>query len=203
MIVEPQKLMKKILMMNNIYYKTLLLLISITFLSCADENTPGYEFMPNMYRSPSIETYSEHTIDGYNGIPVKGTISRGNISTFNYGPDEYIIAGNESNYPSNFLRNEDDFEEGKELYGIMCSHCHGLKGDGKGSIKHPLYSSIPAYFDTIPNRRSGVSMSELTEGHIFHAITYGLNAMGPHASQINELERWQIVYYIKSELQKK
>jgi hypothetical protein len=44
-------------------------------------------------------------------------------------------------------------------------------------------------------------MSELTAGHLYHAITFGLNAMGPHASQITENERWQIVLYVQ-ELQK-
>ena len=36
-------------------------------------------------------------------------------------------------------------------------------------------------------------MNQLTAGHIFHSITYGLNAMGPHASQLSEEERWKIV----------
>ena len=46
-------------------------------------------------------------------------------------------------------------------------------------------------------------MKELKEGHIFHAITYGIEgkAMGPHASQITELERWKIVYYVQEVLQ--
>ena len=47
-----------------------------------------------------------------------------------------------------------------------------------------------------------ISMNELKEGHIYHTITYGLNAMGPHASQISSEERWKIVHYIKEELQK-
>ena len=34
-------------------------------------------------------------------------------------------------------------------------------------------------------------------GHIFHAITYGLNAMGAHSSQLTEEERWKIVLYVQ------
>ena len=44
-------------------------------------------------------------------------------------------------------------------------------------------------------------MSELKEGHIYHAIYYGLNAMGPHNSLVNEEERWLITAYVQ-ELQK-
>ena len=39
------------------------------------------------------------------------------------------------------------------------------------------------------------------DGPLF-TITYGVNAMGPHASQITEEERWKIVYYIQEKLQK-
>ena len=49
--------------------------------SCgAEGNHPGYEFMPNMYRSASYDTYTENPVFE-NGItsqlPVQGTIPRG------------------------------------------------------------------------------------------------------------------------------
>ena len=45
-------------------------------------------------------------------------------------------------------------------------------------------------------------MRDLKEGHLFHSITYGLNAMGPHSYLLSEEERWKIVYYIQEKLQK-
>ena len=44
-------------------------------------------------------------------------------------------------------------------------------------------------------------MKDLTDGKIFHTITYGVNLMGAHASQISPAERWKIVLYVH-ELQK-
>jgi mono/diheme cytochrome c family protein len=41
-------------------------------------------------------------------------------------------------------------------------------------------------------------MRELTSGQIFHSITYGLNAMGPHSSQLTEEERWKVVLYVQA-----
>ena len=41
-------------------------------------------------------------------------------------------------------------------------------------------------------------MKELTEGHIYHTIMYGLNAMGPHSSLIREQDRWKIVAYVQT-----
>ena len=191
--------------MNKLFVKIGGFAVIVILTACTGgDSSPGYEYMPNMYRSPSIETYGEHNIDGYKGIPVEGTIAQGELSTFNYDKsiEGYKLAGLEANYPSNFNKDEKILEEGKELFRMMCSHCHGKNGDGKGTVQHAVYSSVPSYSDTIQIRRDVTTMNELKEGHIFHAITYGLNAMGPHASQISEAERWKIVYYIQEKLQK-
>ncbi len=190
--------------MNKIFVRIGVFTAIVSLTACTGgDSSPGYEYMPNMYRSPGIETYGEHNIEGYNGMPVEGTIARGKLSTFNYDKSEYLLAGDEANYPSSFTKDDNNLEEGKELFEMMCSHCHGNNGDGKGSIKHDIYSAVPSFFDANEEkkRRSGTTMSELKEGHIFHTITYGLNAMGPHASQITEEERWKIVYYIQEKLQ--
>ena len=188
--------------MNKLFVRIGIFVAIVILSACTGgDSSPGYEYMPNMYRSPGIETYGEHNIEGYNGMPVEGTIARGKLSTFNYDKSEYLLAGDAANYPSSFKKDDNNLEEGKELFEMMCSHCHGKNGDGKGTIKHDVYSAVPSFSEDIQPRRSGTTMSELKEGHIFHAITYGLNAMGPHASQITEEERWKIVYYIQEKLQ--
>lgn len=177
---------------------------SMALQSCgADGNHPGYEYMPNMYRSPSYEAYSDNPVFE-NGItsqtPVKGTIPRGFIPfEFENSLEDYLRAGEE--LESTFVLDAKIIDEGKQLYEMFCKHCHGANGDGKGSVNHPLYGGVPSYSDTIAPRRTGSSMSELKSGHIYHAITFGLNAMGPHASQLTQDERWKIVHYVH-ELQK-
>jgi mono/diheme cytochrome c family protein len=160
--------------------------------------------MPNMYRSPSLETYGKNKIfkDSINARePVAGTIARGYLKTFNYGDnlEDYLLAGKEA--VNSLESNNDNLADGEALYAMFCKHCHGSNGAGGGSITHPIYSAVPHYNDNKQIRRSGTSMKELQPGHIFHAITYGLNAMGPHASQLTEVERWKIVLYVQ-ELQK-
>ena len=98
---------------------------------------PGYEYMPNMYRSPSLETYGTNNVfqDSINARkPVKGTISRGYLKTFNYGPslEDYIAAGNEAINP--LENNIDNLSEGQALYGIFCTHCHGPDGAGGAGV---------------------------------------------------------------------
>jgi mono/diheme cytochrome c family protein len=82
---------------------------------------------------------------------------------------------------------------GKELYDIYCAVCHGSKGNGKGILmEREKFLGVPSYADR-----------EITDGSIFHVVTYGLNSMGSHASQVSIKERWLIADYVlklKSEL---
>ena len=188
-----------------------ILLIAIPFLvlslfsSCSNNEAdkPGYEFMPDMYRSPSLEIYSSNTFfkDSLNARPsVEGTMPRGFVA-FDYDNtlEDYLLAGKELKNP--FENTEDNIEKGKQLYQMFCAHCHGKNGDGKGSITHPVYGAIPSYADDVMIRRTGENMNDLAAGNIYHAIYYGLNAMGPHNTQINDTERWLITMYVQ-ELQK-
>ena len=196
-------------MLNKLYFS--LVFIMLIFIGCGDSASdgreftkhPGYEYMPNMYRSASYETYSENPLFNNNSTarqPVEGTIARG-FMPFNYDGslDDYLRAGQELKNPLDV--SSENLEKGEALYVMFCAHCHGQNGDGQGSITHPLYSGVPSYSDNLLIRRSGTTMLDLEDGHIYHAITYGLNAMGPHASQISSEERWKIIMYV-NELQK-
>ena len=203
----PSKLKKK----NNVMFKFLnylYILFCLIIIGCGDlasdgktfTTHPGYEYMPNMYRSPSYETYSENSLFSNNSNarePVIGTIARGHMP-FEYENtlEDYLKAGKDLINP--LLRNQKNMEEGEALYGMFCAHCHGKNGDGKGSVTHPVYSAVPSYNDKVQIRRTGSTMSELSDGNIYHAITYGLNAMGPHASQISPEERWKIIMFVNN-----
>jgi mono/diheme cytochrome c family protein len=84
--------------------------------------------------------------------------------------------------------------DGKFLYDTYCKHCHGAAGaaDGKVADKYPGVANL-----------SGGAYDQITEGHIFHVITYGAGLMAPHGSQISPEERWKIARYVKATLQKK
>ena len=188
--------------MNKLILKLAFISAVVFLSSCGGDSDPGYEFMPNMYRSPSLETYGENAITGMNAqLPVEGTIARGHLSTFNYDGtlEGYLSAGNTAMNP--IENNDENVADGKALYGMFCEHCHGATGTGDGTITHALYSAVPHYNDRKLKRRCDLPMCDLKAGHIFHAITYGLSAMGPHASQINEEERWKITLYVQEELQ--
>jgi len=158
-----------------------------------DANSPGVEFMPDMYRSPSLEYYQTHTVDGdtvYNAQkPVVGTISRGYMPyAYENTTQGYEAAGLNLKNPLTTLSHEEYEKQGEEIYGKFCVHCHGATGGGDGKVAGKLPGAPPAYNGTLKN---------LPEGKIFHSITYGKGLMGQHASQLTQEERWKLVYYVQ------
>lgn len=174
------------------------ILASIVLVSCSDPNSPGVEYMPDMYRSPAIETYVDYSYpdSATSRKSPENAIPRG-YKPYPYNDNEAGLIAASENLQNPLNLTEKSIQEGKALYMSFCAHCHGKEGKGKGSIQNAIYGAVPSYTDETPNRRLGKSMKELTEGHIYHTIMYGLNAMGPHSSLIRENDRWKIVAYVQ------
>jgi mono/diheme cytochrome c family protein len=174
--------------------------VAVGFTSCEskDPNSPGVEFMPDMYRSPSLESnmgyvkihnghLSTDTMQA-NRLPVKGTIPRG-FMPYPYANDTagYSAAGKYLHDP--LPKTAANLAEGEVLYGKYCVHCHGKSGQADGPVAAKLSGPPPSY--TSP------ALLALPEGKMFHTITYGKGIMGSHASQVNKEERWKIIMYIQ------
>lgn len=155
---------------------------------------PGYEFMPDMYRSTSYETNSVNPLFSdsmTNRLPVAGTVPRGNYLPYPYPNtnEGYEAAGKEWKNP--LEKTPENLAEGKRLFEIFCIHCHGAEGMGNGSIvANGKFAPPPAY--------SGDQLRELPEGKMFHTLEYGKNMMGSHASQLTQTERWKIIIYVQT-----
>jgi mono/diheme cytochrome c family protein len=163
--------------------------------SCAkhDENSPGIEFMPDMYRSPSYESNMAYvkrsngdTISA-NRLPAEGTIPRGFMPyPYPNTADGYNEAGLNLHNP--LTVNDANVKTGEELYGKFCVHCHGAAGQGDGAVGLKLPGAPPSY--------TSAAIMALPEGKMFHSITYGRGLMGSHTTQLNKEERWKVIMYI-------
>ncbi len=93
-------------------------------------------------------------------------------------------------------------EQGKAMFEIYCKHCHGAKGGGDGKVASgvKIDGVDHSFYPGVANLK-GDALKNITEGHIFHVITYGKGLMGSHGSQVSEEDRWKIAKYVK-ELQK-
>lgn len=170
--------------------------VTIAFTSCQkhDANSPGVEYMPDMYRSPSLESNMAYvslkngdTLQA-NRQPVAGTIARG------YMP--YIYADDTAGYSNagRFLhnplpKNEINLKHGEVLFTNFCLPCHGATGKGDGLVGLKLPGAPPSY--------TGPVLMALPEGKMFHTLTYGKNLMGSHASQLTVEERWKVIMYVQ------
>ena len=194
----------------NIKKALLFVGIAVTIVACSgDSNSPGIEYMPDMYRSPAIEEYVDYgeMKDRINDSVasllsarqiVEGTIpfsEKREKAAFNfpyaYGNDPagYEAAGAELKNPIEF--NEVVYLEGKDIYATFCVNCHGEKGEGDGSITTKSggpYPPPPVYS----------AIAGLTEGKMFHTLHFGKNNMGSHASQLSKEERWKVVHYVQT-----
>ena len=183
-----KKLIKKYLLMIK-YLKHIIILLSLFLMtSCFDSSKPNYQYFPNMYESVGYGTYDES--DAFpNGIeaqlPVEGSVPRGwQPYEFEDSNEGYELA--KVNLTSPLLNNEDNLANGKKMYEIYCSVCHGSKGDGNGILmEREKFLGIPSYADR-----------DITEVSIYHVLMYGINLMGSHAGQVNDEERWQISQYV-------
>lgn len=176
-------------------------------------DSPGLEYMPDMYRGPAVEAYVDYGQDPYYfgdstaqaqrgtpsaRLPAAGTIpfaTKEADAEFNFPypypntAEGYEQAGRELHSP--IPMTPATVEQGKAIYEKFCIECHGATGKGDGTVvSKGGYPPPPAY--------DGAQLGTLPEGKMFHSITYGRNlAMGSHASQINHKERWLVIQYVK------
>lgn len=176
-----------------------------------DPNSPGLEFMPDMYRSHAVEAYVDYGMDPYHFTeetaakqrntssarkPVPGTIAYHGADPldrslampypFENTPEGYEEAG--LNWHTPLVDVAAAEEAGAALFEMMCTHCHGAAGEGDGKItQNGHIVGIQSY--------SG-ALSTLPDGKMYHTLTYGKGLMGSHASQLNPRQRWEIIAYI-------
>jgi len=202
----------------NITILFTLVLASFGLFSCnSNPNDTGLEFASQMYHSMAYEPYSQildSSSEDYNSNPynphrmnmrkpVQGTIHRkqfagvpktqlaSDIMVYDVHPDS--INWSAKNLINPIALNDEVLKEGEVLYGRYCASCHGAEGNGGGKVADQ-YKGVPSY-------NTG-RVATVSEGHIFHTITYGKGRMWPHGSQVNPDERWKIVHFVKT-LQRK
>ena len=174
----------------------------VAMISCnRSHRGTGRAYMPDMAYSRAYETYSStEALDkegvNYNSKPVAGTVARGDMPA-------YALLNDSSGYAQSAAIKSPlmgdstakiDMKESERLYLIYCGICHGAKLDGNG----PLWNDGKGPFPNAPKNFMDPAMKAMTEGTMFHSVTYGKNSMGSYASQLNTKQRWMVIAYVKS-----
>ncbi|MXV37560.1 c-type cytochrome [Flavobacteriaceae bacterium Ap0902] len=185
-----------------------LIILGALVSSCSGpDKSPAIVFMPDMYYSVAYEPYQKATF-GYPDYtetsevnvfsenfevtalaPVEGTVPHTNSGILPYNlPDtnEGYDASKNVQSPLNTANREKDLARGEKLFNQVCAVCHGVKGDGQGSIVlSGAYVGVPTY-----------DSRDITVGSVYHVIMYGRNAMGSYAPQLNQEDRWRVAEYV-------
>jgi mono/diheme cytochrome c family protein len=85
---------------------------------------------------------------------------------------------------------EELLQRGQQRYGIYCTPCHGIQGDGLGMValrgmKHP-----PSFHQD--------RLRQVPNGYLYDVITNGFGAMYGYSAQIPPRDRWAIVAYLRA-----
>jgi mono/diheme cytochrome c family protein len=155
-------------------------LCALSFAGC--ENTLRQD-MANQPRQNPLSP-SEFFADGRSERPaLENTVARGSVQ------DDSLLVPKDSNaFPLPI--SEELLQRGQQRYGIYCTPCHGIQGDGMGMVamrgmKHP-----PSYHQE--------RLRNVPNGYLYDVITNGFGAMYGYSAQIPPRDRWAIVAYLRA-----
>ena len=149
--------------------------------ACGKHKAPNVIYMPEMAYSPALKAQEE----GGMRMPVAGTVPR-NHQFYAYAAD-IEAAGRELKNP--LQRTAETLKRGQVLYNSYCIVCHGVAGEGNGTI-------VPKY--PMPPSLQSDKIKTYPDGKIYHVITVGQNLMPSYASQIDSIDRWAVIHYIRA-----
>jgi mono/diheme cytochrome c family protein len=90
---------------------------------------------------------------------------------------------------------------GGRLFGIYCVPCHGKSGTGDGLVGAKLI--LKPWNLTSSNDMHPWNTKDFPDGYIFGMMTFGGSVMPLYAMDLSPTERWHVVNYIRTVLQKK
>ena len=179
--------------------------VALAFSACKDKRSTGFQYAPNMYEpialnpdqpvsttNPDLKSFGGHAPQ----VPPPHTKPIGYMLYDEFPNDQagYEEAGAKMVNP--LAADSVALMNGKHLFTVFCSPCHGDKGNGQGHlVQIEKINGVPSYYEG--NSSRGGAMADLTGGKIYHTMAYGLNNMGSYSSQISPTERWEVIEWVQ------
>lgn len=127
---------------------------------------------------------SDFFTDGRSERPlIENTVARGAPAD-----DDLFVPKDSNAFP--LPVNQELLERGEERYKIFCSPCHGLQGDGNGTIAMRGMKRPPTYHQD--------RLRQAPNGYFYDNITNGFGAMYGYSAQIPPRDRWAIIAYVRA-----
>ena len=122
--------------------------------------------------------------------PVEGTVARG-LEVYQLGMGD-IDAAETHNVDPQLERTEFLLARGQNRFNVFCSPCHNYdaKGNNKITTGRGQWLGIPDL--------TREQTAALSNARIFHVISAGQNLMPSYADKIAPVDRWAIIYYLRT-----
>ncbi|HMQ55716.1 MAG TPA: cytochrome c [Anaerolineae bacterium] len=85
---------------------------------------------------------------------------------------------------------EDILQQGQTQFGVFCTPCHGLSGEGNGIIVEHGFSPPPSFYSE--------RLQQAPAGHFVEVMTFGVGQMYSYADRVPTEDRWAIAAYIQA-----
>ena len=214
---------KSLLKLVGLAYVSVLVLSACT----SNADSPGLEYMPDMYRSPAIEAYVDYG-------EVRGRIDESKKTVLSaMTPPAYTIPffGTDSNEVKLMMPYA-------RLANVSFRQSHGMFGELLTKEDHYAAAIVDKNMTVLTKDNSEMILSKgkelftamcqhchgekgdgngpmvasgaysgvpnyaervaLSDGQMFYSIYYGKGMMGSHRSLLNKKEIWTVVHYIRS-----
>lgn len=81
-------------------------------------------------------------------------------------------------------------ERGKERFEVFCSPCHGVAGDGQGTVVQRGFPKPPDL--------SEPRLTSAPDEHLVKVISEGYGIMYGYGARIRPADRWAVVAYVRA-----
>jgi mono/diheme cytochrome c family protein len=155
----------------------------------------AFPWSTDMYRGPQVSTFTEAPREMPDGVlPIDGIHYNAHYAQPDGMPNEQAIPPMKLEVMTVKLHNPlaasaATLAAGKERFETNCAPCHGMTGQGNGTVVH-LLQHKPA------NLLTGVSKN-LPDGYIYGYIRDGGIWMPSYNDAMSSTERWETVLYVR------
>ena len=155
----------------------------------------AFPWSTDMYRGPQVSTFTEAPREMPDGaLPIDGIHHNAHYGQPDGMPSEQALPPMKLEVMTVKLHNPlsptpATLAAGKERFETNCSPCHGMTGQGNGTVVH-LLQHKPA------NLLTGVSKN-LPDGYIYGYIRDGGIWMPSYNDAMSSTERWEVVLYVR------
>ena len=153
----------------------------------------NWRYFPDMARSFAYRGQTPNPFLAHGQTqqpPIEGTHARGpELLAQDPSVHGYVLAGQELHSPFD-ADHPADMVRARTVFETYCMVCHGKNAEADGlAVQHG--------FPRPPSLLFGKALN-MKDGHMFHIVTNGFRKMPSYGSQIEPLDRWLAIAYVRS-----